>query len=233
MHLATCKKSCATRNPRKKKNPFHGGRNSYFDDDIPDKDLRLFLKGIKQIVRNVIKCDPDSIKIEAYYEPGDSVDITFWISFPLSKAQFLKWGLLKTEITSQVHSYYLDKNLGIDFDLPTPNSARKANFKVGLMNGDSDSGEPRGGIEGIVHVDHIPKMNPRNAMRRKNPIDEKDVTECVKALLWLIYLPERPEAIPPKIRVALVKEKFWSLDLGVMPLGRDFLREYKKSVGNV
>lgn len=68
------------------------------------------------------------------------------------------------------------------------------------------------------------KLGPRGGKKR-NPIEDKDIYECLAALAGMIVEPNRCEDVPEHILDALESEGMWSVDEGVTAKGKKFLMD--------
>lgn len=64
-----------------------------------------------------------------------------------------------------------------------------------------------------------------NPHKRKNPIEDKDVKDCLDALSGMIQVPDRCEDVEEHILKALESEGLWSYDTGVTEKGKKFLTD--------
>jgi hypothetical protein len=65
------------------------------------------------------------------------------------------------------------------------------------------------------------KLGPRGG--KKNPIEDKDLAECIEALAILSYLPHYTESFDEHILDVLESEGLWAYESGVTDKGKEFL----------
>lgn len=63
---------------------------------------------------------------------------------------------------------------------------------------------------------------------KKNPIEDKDVVDCVKALVFLARFPHMTETISEHVLDAIESEGLWSYEKGVTGKGTKFLMAFEE-----
>lgn len=151
----------------KKKNPI------YEDNDIPDKPLRLFLKGVRSLIAKFLKVDPDTIYIDAAYSPGQGKDINCMVIFPRVKEDSAE----ALEIRRRVNQFAREQGM----DLYAGGSANNPGiFVVGPE--DAASSGPHGPESVLGIVVPVSEMNKikNNPREYDNAISDPQVRKFLK-----------------------------------------------------
>lgn len=110
-------------------------KNPYSENEIPDRALRLIAKAAKQVVREYLRIDPDSIIIEGYYKTGLSRNIPIAIYFPIKGLGL--WSDLKVEIFKRIKTLLVESGVGLTIDDP---EVLKGQPRISLMRADPSTG---------------------------------------------------------------------------------------------